>query len=272
VNLWVWAVESPRCCGLQREGSLLTSPGALSMHPPRQAALKLGQPFFKRLDGVGDCVGDRNRVVRRHRQRRLRDRPAIIQGNGRGPGGRIRRGVRTSIDRPDASSSAPFGWPASGKAAADISASGEGRASQAANPLTGPELHCGGTTGGQESGSNRGRRGSHVGARRFCSPETVRRWVNHSGPIIATDMCKLRLRPARKEPVAKIAKALKRTEGATRQKATVIGLSLKTCAPEASIGKEGMRQSKSRSRRLLSQPRYQTFAAPLPYLAVAGRG
>jgi hypothetical protein len=34
------------------------------MHPPRQAALKLGQPFFKRLDGVGDCVGDRNRVVR----------------------------------------------------------------------------------------------------------------------------------------------------------------------------------------------------------------
>jgi hypothetical protein len=34
------------------------------MHPPRQAALKLGQPFFKRLDGVGDCVGDRNRDIR----------------------------------------------------------------------------------------------------------------------------------------------------------------------------------------------------------------
>jgi hypothetical protein len=64
VNLWVWAVESPRYCGLQREGSLLTSPGALSMHPPRQAALKLGQPFFKRLDGVGDCVGDRNQDIR----------------------------------------------------------------------------------------------------------------------------------------------------------------------------------------------------------------
>jgi hypothetical protein len=32
---------------------------------------------------------------------------------------------------------------------------------------------------------------------------------------------------ARKEPVAKIAKTLKRTDGATRQKATVIGLSLK---------------------------------------------
>ena len=32
---------------------------------------------------------------------------------------------------------------------------------------------------------------------------------------------------ARKEPVAKIAKALKRTDGATRQKATVIGLSRK---------------------------------------------
>ena len=31
---------------------------------------------------------------------------------------------------------------------------------------------------------------------------------------------------ARKEPVSKIAKTLKRTEGATRQKATVIGLSL----------------------------------------------
>ncbi len=31
---------------------------------------------------------------------------------------------------------------------------------------------------------------------------------------------------ARKEPAAKIAKALKRTEGATRQKATVVGISL----------------------------------------------
>jgi hypothetical protein len=31
---------------------------------------------------------------------------------------------------------------------------------------------------------------------------------------------------ARKEPLAKLAKTLKRTEGATRQKATVIGLSL----------------------------------------------
>jgi hypothetical protein len=32
---------------------------------------------------------------------------------------------------------------------------------------------------------------------------------------------------ARKEPLAKIAKTLKRTEGATRQKATMIGLSLR---------------------------------------------
>ena len=44
---------------------------------------------------------------------------------------------------------------------------------------------------------------------------------------------------ARKEPVAKIAKALKRTEGATRQKATVIGLSLKLAPQKRRSAKKG---------------------------------
>jgi hypothetical protein len=44
---------------------------------------------------------------------------------------------------------------------------------------------------------------------------------------------------ARKEPVAKIAKALKRTEGATRQKATVIGLSLKLAPQKRTSAKKG---------------------------------
>jgi hypothetical protein len=44
---------------------------------------------------------------------------------------------------------------------------------------------------------------------------------------------------ARKEPVAKIAKALKRTDGATRQKATVIGLSLKLAPRNRASAKVG---------------------------------
>jgi hypothetical protein len=44
---------------------------------------------------------------------------------------------------------------------------------------------------------------------------------------------------ARKEPVAKIAKVLKRTEGATRQKATVIGLSLKRAPQKRASAKKG---------------------------------
>jgi hypothetical protein len=56
----------------------------------------------------------------------------------------------------------------------------------------------------------------------------------------------------RKEPVAKIAKALKRTDGATCQKAAVIGLSLKL-ALRSEHRKEGLRQSMSQSRRLLSR-------------------
>ena len=38
---------------------------------------------------------------------------------------------------------------------------------------------------------------------------------------------------ARKEPASKIAKALKRTEGATRQKATALGVSLNTTRKKA---------------------------------------
>lgn len=38
---------------------------------------------------------------------------------------------------------------------------------------------------------------------------------------------------ARKEPAGKIAKALKRTEGATRQKATALGVSLNTTRRKA---------------------------------------
>jgi hypothetical protein len=44
---------------------------------------------------------------------------------------------------------------------------------------------------------------------------------------------------ARKEPVTKIAKALKRTDGATRQKATVIGLSLKLSTRKRASAKKG---------------------------------
>ncbi len=43
----------------------------------------------------------------------------------------------------------------------------------------------------------------------------------------------------RKEPVAKIARALKRTDGATRQKANVIGLSLKLAPQKRASAKNG---------------------------------
>jgi hypothetical protein len=44
---------------------------------------------------------------------------------------------------------------------------------------------------------------------------------------------------ASKEPVAKIAKTLERTDGATRQKATVIGLSLKLAPRKRASAKKG---------------------------------
>jgi hypothetical protein len=34
------------------------------MHAPRQALFKLGQPFFERLDGVGDRIGDLSQGAR----------------------------------------------------------------------------------------------------------------------------------------------------------------------------------------------------------------
>jgi hypothetical protein len=44
----------------------------------------------------------------------------------------------------------------------------------------------------------------------------------------ASDDVKMLKSMARKEPASQIAKALKRTEGATRQKATALGISLNT--------------------------------------------
>jgi hypothetical protein len=43
---------------------------------------------------------------------------------------------------------------------------------------------------------------------------------------------------ARKEPASKIAKSLKRTEGATRQKATALGVSLNTSRKRAPAKKK----------------------------------
>jgi hypothetical protein len=43
---------------------------------------------------------------------------------------------------------------------------------------------------------------------------------------------------ARKEPLAKIAKSLKRTEGATRHKATMIGLSLSLKSKRRTLAKK----------------------------------
>ena len=53
---------------------------------------------------------------------------------------------------------------------------------------------------------------------------------------------------ARKEPASKIAKALKRTEGATRQKATALSISLKSVPQEGSAGQEGSGRKKGGAR------------------------
>ncbi len=52
------------------------------------------------------------------------------------------------------------------------------------------------------------------------------------------DDVRLLKRMARKEPAAKIAKALKRTEGATRQKATGVGISLSMTRKKRTSAKE----------------------------------
>ena len=51
----------------------------------------------------------------------------------------------------------------------------------------------------------------------------------------------------RREPVAKNAEALKRTDEATRQKATVIGLSLKLAPQERASAKKGRGKTSRRS-------------------------
>jgi hypothetical protein len=48
---------------------------------------------------------------------------------------------------------------------------------------------------------------------------------------------------ARKEPAAKIAKSLKRTEGATRQKATALGVSLNTARKKAPARKAAVKKA-----------------------------
>lgn len=48
---------------------------------------------------------------------------------------------------------------------------------------------------------------------------------------------------ARKEPASKIAKSLKRTEGATRQKATALGVSLNTTRKKAPAKKAAAKKT-----------------------------
>jgi hypothetical protein len=64
---------------------------------------------------------------------------------------------------------------------------------------------------------------------------------HHCGPVFPTQPARRRgalTSWARKEPLAKIAKSLKRTEGATRHKATVIGLSLSLKSKTRTLAKK----------------------------------
>jgi hypothetical protein len=74
----------------------------------------------------------------------------------------------------------------------------------------------------------------------------------------------------REEPVTTIAKALKRTDEATRQKATVIGLSLKLAPQERASAKNGRGKASRRAADFVVNMAHQTFAPPL--LPVAERG
>ena len=74
----------------------------------------------------------------------------------------------------------------------------------------------------------------------------------------------------RKEPVAKNAEALKRTDEATPQKAIVIGLSPKLAPEKRASAKKGRGKTSRRSADSWSTWRHQTFAPPL--LPVAERG
>ncbi len=62
----------------------------------------------------------------------------------------------------------------------------------------------------------------------------------------ASDDVKMLKSMARKEPASAIAKALKRTEGATRQKATALGVSLNTTRGRAAPAKTAARKTTAR--------------------------
>jgi len=53
---------------------------------------------------------------------------------------------------------------------------------------------------------------------------------------------------ARKEPAGKIAKSLKRTEGATRQKATALGVSLNTTRKKAAPKKAAAKKAPAKKK------------------------
>jgi hypothetical protein len=69
---------------------------------------------------------------------------------------------------------------------------------------------------------------------------------------------------ARKESVAKIAKSLKRTVGATRQKATVIGLSLSLTPKKRTVAKKPTAARKPTVAMKQTPARKQTAARKRP--------
>jgi len=58
---------------------------------------------------------------------------------------------------------------------------------------------------------------------------------------------------ARKEPASKIAKTLKRTEGATRQKATALGVSLNTARKGRAVAKKAVAKKAPAKKRAASK-------------------
>ncbi len=73
---------------------------------------------------------------------------------------------------------------------------------------------------------------------RAKKPQARRPW--------SKDDVKLLKGMARKEPAAKIAKALKRTEGATRQKATALSVSLNTARKKAPAKKAAAKKKSAK--------------------------
>ena len=72
---------------------------------------------------------------------------------------------------------------------------------------------------------------------------------------------------ARKEPASQIAKALKRTEGATRQKATALGISLNTTRGRAAATKSTARKTVAKKAAPKKAP-----AKKAPAKKAAGKG